>query len=460
MPTLEELRTAAWYGDRDLNLTFPSNWNVSISSPETPPPLSDSQIVQALAHPVGQPPLRFLASDKVRPLVIVDDLTRPTPCGRVMPFVLNELREAGIQASEITVLMATGTHGRPRSDAMVKKVGPEAGEHCRLLIHEDTRDVVKVGRTSFGTPVYVNREVPSSDLIIGIGGIYPQHSTGFGGGSKLALGVLGRRSITRLHYRHKSVGGSYDIENDFRRELDEIARIVGLRSLISLHVDSRRRPVRIVTGDWERFYPHEVAFAKKAYRAPLPVKADVVISNAYPIDVSLTFMRSKGVIPLVHAPAHASKILISACSEGIGHHGLFPFISTGRLDRPRRAARSAIARPGSVPKMVAGRLKRNLKQKRGAETGERAAQTGSFHQQRRSTSPILLYLPEHVALPDVIPGMQTMTSWPAVLDRVAEEQTGRKTLDVVIFPCSPLQVLDDHVMQTARQPAGQGQRLT
>lgn len=457
MSPFQELRTAAWYGDRSLNLSFPSNWQVSTLSPDTPPPLTDSQIMEALAHPVGQPPLRLMSSEKSRPLIIVDDLTRPTPCARVMPFLLEEFRLAGIPASQITILMATGTHGSPRSDAMMKKIGSEATSQCRLIMHEDTRDVVKIGRSSFGTTVYVNREVPASDLIVGIGGIYPQHSTGFGGGSKLALGILGRRSITKLHYGHRSAGGSYDIENDFRRELDEIARIVGLRSLISMHVDVQRQPVRMVSGDWEGFYRDEVAFAKKAYRAPMPVNADVVISNAYPIDVSLTFMRSKGVIPLVHAPSHASKILISACSEGVGHHGLFPFISTSVLDRPRRAARFALARPGNVPKVVGRRIKRELIGAAGREA-RKAEQPATFHEQRHSSSPIWLYLPEQVSLPARIPGMQKVTTWPAILDRVAEEQAGRASVRVVVYPCSPLQVLDAHPVElvSAAPPGFQG----
>jgi len=448
MAPLEELRTAAWYGDRSLPLSFPPGWDVSILNPDTPPPLSDAQIVQGFAHPVGQLPLRLLAAQKERPLVIVDDLTRPTPCARVMPFLLEEFRQAGIKPSDITVLMATGTHGLPRGDAMAKKIGSEAAAQCRLIAHDDTRDVVRVGRTSFGTPVYVNREVPASDLVVGIGGVYPQHSTGFGGGSKLALGVLGRRSITRLHYGHRSAGGSYDIENDFRRELDEIARIIGLHSLISLQVDAGRRPVRMATGDWERFYREEVAFAKQAYKAPFPIDADVVISNAYPIDVSLTFMRSKGVIPLVHAPTHASKVLISACSEGVGHHGLFPFISTSKLDRPRRAARLALARPGNVPQMVAGRIKRKLKTRTGRGS-QPTGQAATFHEQRRSSSPIWLYLPEQVSLPDRIPGMEKVDSWPGILDRVAEDQAGRSTLKVVVYPCSPLQVLATDTVENA-----------
>jgi len=56
--------------------------------------------------------------------------------------------------------------------------------------------------------VLVDREVLAGDPMIGVGGVYPQHSTGFGGGTKLALGVLGKRSIVALHYGHLSMDGS------------------------------------------------------------------------------------------------------------------------------------------------------------------------------------------------------------------------------------------------------------
>src|SRR6266700_7977235 len=90
------LRTAAWYGDRPLTLDFPDDWDVRVAWPNTPPPLSDGQIAAALDNAVGQPPIRELARGKSRPLVIVDDLTRPTPAGRILPFLLRQFEEAGI----------------------------------------------------------------------------------------------------------------------------------------------------------------------------------------------------------------------------------------------------------------------------------------------------------------------------------------------------------------------------
>jgi lactate racemase len=434
------LRTGAWYADQPLTLEFPEGWEVTTHWPDTPPPLRDEQIAQALEQPVGKPPISELARSSSRPLVIVDDLTRPTPAGRVLPFVLRHLADAGIPAGSVRVLLATGAHGPPPSAAAVaRKLGPEAASSCRLLIHDHAHDAVKVGRTSFGTPVLVNREVIASDLVIGVGGVYPQHSTGFGGGSKLVLGVLGKRSIVALHYGHPSMDGSYDVHNDFRRDLDEVAALIGLQTSISVHVDADRQVVRVVSGDHRRYYEEAVAFSLDRYYAPLPNDADVVVSNAYPIDVSLTFMHSKGIAPLLHARPGASRVLIAACSEGVGRHDLFPFTNGHRLQRQLHLARKVRARPMVVPAKAASWMRFKLQRQGGATATEPAPATP----EPTAANPIWLYAPAAPAdgLPAAIPGMATVDSWPELLVRVRAEQS-EHPLKVVVYPCAPLQVLD------------------
>jgi lactate racemase len=434
------LRTEAWYGDREIELAFPGGWELSVHTPRTPPPLSDAEIDEALRCPVGQEPISRMAQGRSRPLVIVDDLTRPTPAGRVVPGILRQLAEAGIPAGDVTILLATGTHRDTSPDAIARKVGPEAAAACRLLVHDDGGDLANVGRTSFGTPVIVNRAVVASDYVIGVGGVFPQHSTGFGGGSKLALGVLGRPSISRLHYRHPSMEGSYETRNDFRADLDEVAEAIGLRTSVSVHVDADREIVRLACGDHRRYYEDAVAFALETFLAPLPGEADVVVSNAYPIDVSLTFMRSKGIIPLLHGKPGASRILIAACPEGVGHHGLFPFVPNPSRMRYRHMARRARAQPGLVPRKLAGRG-RSVLRRLSSDGRPTPAPAASPVAPRR---PIWLHAPgrQPGELPTNLPGMTAMYSWDEIIARVREEQDGRGDLRVAVYPCAPLHVLD------------------
>ena len=142
--------------------------------------------------PVGQPPVRDLCRGKSKPLVIVDDLNRPTPTSRILPALLAQFQQAGIPARDVTILIATGTHAPPADHAaVVKKLGPMATTECRLLIHDSKGAVSKVGKTAFGTQVFINTAVLSSDFVVGIGGVYPNQTAGFGGGTKLTPGSPG-----------------------------------------------------------------------------------------------------------------------------------------------------------------------------------------------------------------------------------------------------------------------------
>jgi len=116
------LRTAAWHGDELVELTFPAEWEVVEHWPRTPPPLSDDAIRAALEQPVGQAPIRELCRSKSHPVIIVDDLCRPTPAGRVMPFVLEQLHQGGIRPEQVTILLATGTHGATSPGWLEKKL--------------------------------------------------------------------------------------------------------------------------------------------------------------------------------------------------------------------------------------------------------------------------------------------------------------------------------------------------
>jgi nickel-dependent lactate racemase len=444
------LRTGAWYGDRTVTFDIPSTWQLRTFWPRTPPPMSESELLAALEAPVGQPPIRELAQGKRKPVIIVDDLTRPTPAHRVMPLVLRQLREAGIGADQVTVVMGGGTHRRATPEQMMLKVG-SAARGCRLIVHDHQADTVRVGRTSFGSPVIVNRQVAASDLLIGIGGIYPQHSVGFGGGSKLLLGVLGKRSIVSLHYGHGSVAGTYDVDNDFRRDLDEMARLVGLKTIITLHVNADREVVRAVSGDHHAYYRDGVAFSRHAYSAPAPGDADVVLVNAFPADVSLTFTRSKGMAPLHLAEAGASRILISACTEGLGYHGLFPFMNGPAFEKQiHRLRRVSVIKPSSVlPKLarralrVAARARRQV----GAGPSAPAAVLGGAEAPAREPRPmgqVWLHSPggTPASLPPAIPGMAAVDSWAEVLKTVDREQGHGRRLVVAVYPCAPLHCLD------------------
>jgi lactate racemase len=432
---LPPIGTGAWYDERQIQLDVPASWSVRVHLPDVPPPMEDPAIQATIEDPVGMPPLRQLAAGRRRPLLLVDDLTRPTPVARILPHVLVELEKGGIPASEVSIMSATGTHGPASREAILRKVG-SGGSDCRLLGHDDLGRSVGLGSTSFGSRVEVDPEVARSDLLIGIGGIYPQNTAAFGGGAKMILGVLSRRSIEDLHFGHPSDDGRYDIDNDFRRDVGEMARMAGLRFSVSAMVDQDRRLVWLKAGDHEAYYAEAVLDAKRMFAAPMPSQADVVIANAFPMDVSATFMYNKGVIPLRYARPGASRILIAACSEGIGHHGLFPLRKrrglSAELTTLRRQLRYS---PRTIPGLVLNRGRQALGVGAGGERSRVASSTPARQ--------IICFVTSKTTglRQDDLPGMRLLDEWSAVVSAVAEEQAGVASPAIDLYPCSPLQLM-------------------
>jgi hypothetical protein len=182
-----------------------------------------------------------------------------------------------------------------------------------------------------------------------------------------------------------------------------------------------------------------------AYTVPVPGDADVVIANAYPMDVSLTFMRSKGLTPLYHAKPSASRVVVAANPEGLGLHELFPFMNGGRFDRQRQVARRlSTMGAGEIARRATGRVRRRLRPE-----GTNGAEMPTAVERR----PIALLtrpsarigLPAHSDLWHGSTDRLTMfDDWQDVLARVAEEQGTRRPLSVAVYPCAPIQVLDLH----------------
>lgn len=435
LPISPALSTAAWYGDRLVDLALPSHWEITVHSPTTPDPLTDDDIRRALRTPVGQPDLATLAAGRRRIAIIVDDLTRPTPVDRILPHVIDELARGGIEDAAITVLIGTGTHGPSRAGPE-RKVGTALARRLRVQFHDDLHECVRLGTTSFGSPVIANRTVVEADFVIGIGGIYPQHTVGFGGGAKIVLGILGRRSIERLHFRHRGVEGRHDVVSSFRSDVTEMAAIVGLEVSVGAMVNARRQLVWLRSGDPRQYFADACADAIRYFTAPLPGDADVVIANAYPMDLSATFVRSKGVVPLTHAKPQASRVLIGAASEGIGHHGLFP-LASGRGAAIRQLLRTARNVPRSeVPRLAARRLVHLAQRPLGSRPRQPAIST-------EGPRPILFHPTTPSGLPPSLHGMLIEASWERVVGIVEREQAQVERIRAVVYQCSPLQVLEE-----------------
>lgn len=321
-----ELLSAAWYGDKSITINFPSHWDITVVGGENVPPITDDQIREKINNPIGSPRLSDLASKRNRAVIIIDDITRPTPTATLIPFILEELKRAGINEDSIIIVVGSGTHKSASREDILKKVGESLAHKIKVIPHDCRQGLAYLGKSSRGTPIYVNQVVMECDLKIGVGCIYPHASAGFSGGSKIVMpGVCGIETVRYMHNYLKGAtqrGGS--LQNDIRLELEEVASKVGLDFIVNVVLNQKRQIARLLVGDKILAHRQGVKFATELYTIS-PVKdADIIVSDMYPFDTSLQFVPSRGLWPLIDGKSKALKVAIAACPLGLGYHALAP----------------------------------------------------------------------------------------------------------------------------------------
>lgn len=283
----------SWFGDIEVEIDFPADWQVSVHgiAADELPVLSDAQIKQVITHPVGCPPLRELAHGRRSVAIIFDDITRPTPAARLIPFILEELAAAGIGDEQIRFIAALGAHGAHTRLDFEKKLGAEVIRRFPVYNHNPYENCSEVGVTKRGTTVSINSEVAGCDLKIAVGSILPHPFMGFGGGGKMIM--PGIAAMDSIHANHMIAGmqllgaglspvdglGWFD-DNPAQADVAEAAGIAGLDFIVNTLLNSRCGVVGLVAGDHVEAFHAGVKQAKELYGTARAAGMDVVVANA------------------------------------------------------------------------------------------------------------------------------------------------------------------------------------
>ena len=337
------IHSRAWYGDEELTLNFPNGWEVEILGPKDGPALSDAQLAQAFAEPIGTPRIAAMANGKKSAAIIVDDLSRPTPAATVIPFLLRELTEAGVPKSEIRFVVGGGSH-RPLTDAeAAKKVGTDVAAEHEVTSHNFMAgDLRALGSLDNGLPIYLNRVVADADFKICLGGIYPHGAVGFGGGAKLVVpGIAGFATMFYFHSFSPSRGHAViertGSEPDHRDFAEAVARQLGLDVIANVVLNSRREICGLFVGDFVQAHRKGAHFALDTYGTVIPEtsrkETDLVVLNCYPLDAD-AIQTGKA----LWAPRYFEKawtMALNPASDGICYHGLFDQVDYARFRQQR-----------------------------------------------------------------------------------------------------------------------------
>lgn len=296
MANVIKLPAYQWYDPREVAYPLPDGWKVTVYdiAGAGRPVMTYDQIKIAIASPHGAPRLREIARGKKKVVILFDDLTRGTKVSKIAPAVLEELKEAGIADSQIEFICAGGAHQVWDRADLVKKLGAEIFNRFPVYNHVPFMNCTYLGNTSYGSRVEVNAEVMSCDLKVGIGGIVPHASYGYGGGGKIIMpGVSSYDAISAHHgpnhevfraeRRKAGTPFNYGFVDGNPMTLDalEMAKMAHLDFLVDCLMNHWGDSVAIYAGALEATYWAGVREAKTHYRVDAPQDNDIVIANAF-----------------------------------------------------------------------------------------------------------------------------------------------------------------------------------
>ena len=318
-----------WYENQERELTFPDRWEVDnlTSSGLEKQGLTQEQIRERIEHPVEGPTLEELARGKKQAVIVFDDMTRPTPVGNVAPFVLEQLHRAGMKKDQIRFIWALGSHGAYDMIAARKKLGDEIVENYTVYNHDPFQNTVRVGRTSTGVELWINREFMACDLKIGIGCITAHVHVGFGGGAKLIMpGVAGIETINQFHnqqFRDYSRTGLGNFDNNIMRaECDAAGDLAGLNFKVDCLINRRGEIASLYAGSFRATHENGAEEGKAHYGIPYTTGYDIVVSNSYG-KANESAIAFSFPIMLLKPGSQGTGVLISDCPEGQVPHYVF-----------------------------------------------------------------------------------------------------------------------------------------
>ena len=288
MPEPTRLTWRMWHGSETLELTWPEGWQVQVRAMADAPGLHDAAVARAVARPCGGPTLEELARGRGSCCILVDDLTRPTPTGRILPPMLDALERGGLRPADITIIVATGAHRALSPDDLAKKLGPGVRDGYRVLNHDCHGDLTAVAEVDGIGPIEVNRRFCEAGLKIGVTGVMPHFMSGFSGGAKIVMpAVCGLATIAATHAR--TLGGlpaavGVVEGNRMRAVMDEGARAAGLEFTADCVFSSRGEPCGLFCGRVTESFAAAVAMARRVYATDVPYGSDVGVFNAFPKD--------------------------------------------------------------------------------------------------------------------------------------------------------------------------------
>jgi len=313
------------YGQGHLTVDLPDDRTTVIQPAHTPGlPDEHGAIFAALAQPIGAQPLRQWIKPGDRVCILFTDITRATPNERLIPWLLDYLKD--VPREQITLLNQLGTHRPNTTVELERMLTPAVVRNYRVVNHEpeNLEALVQLGTTRDGTPALLNRHAVETDVRIVTGFIEPHFFAGFSGGIKgIVPGVAGLNTVMSNHGA-RNIGdpkSTFGVTqgNPLWEDLRDIALRAGQSFLLNVSLNEQRQITGVFAGDIIAAHQVGCEFVRNSAMQKFAAPFDIVITtnSGYPLDLNL-YQGVKGMSAGARVVKQGGTLILAAeCREGV-----------------------------------------------------------------------------------------------------------------------------------------------
>ncbi|MGI8670032.1 MAG: nickel-dependent lactate racemase, partial [Aridibacter sp.] len=289
------------YGNSEIPFEFDEDQFEILGKTESETPLSDVEIGEKLENPIDAKTIEELIKPNETVLIVVPDATRKIACGQVINLLVRRLIANGTLPFEINIIFATGIHRQVSDEEQKEILTPFIAQRIKTFNHnaKDLMQFLRLGETSNGIPIELNRKLNEYDHTILIGGINFHYFAGFTGGRKLICpGLASSRTISGTHKL------AFDCENFDRQTGVEVGRLkanpvheafikvvekIPPTFAINTIVNDRGELLDLFCGDWKTSHEKACGIYAEKHTIKIKEKRDVVIvrCGGFPHDLNM-----------------------------------------------------------------------------------------------------------------------------------------------------------------------------
>ena len=319
------------YGTDGLEVDFPDE-RITVIEPMARPAVTDPRatLLEAIRAPLERAPLRNVVRAGQKVAISVCDITRAQPRVEMLQALFEEMPQ--VRPEDVTILIATGTHRGNTDQELERMLGRHILGRYRVVNHDsrDASTLARVGTTSTGVQVYLNREWMNAEVRITTGFVEPHFFAGFSGGPKMvAPGLAGLETVMTLHdarhIGHPRATWGITEGNPIHDDVREIARMVMVHFAVDVTLNRDQKITAAFAGDVFAEHRAACAYAKDTAMRQVPSPFDVVVTtnSGYPLDQNL-YQAVKGMSAAAKIVKAGGTIVTAAeCRDGLPNHGSY-----------------------------------------------------------------------------------------------------------------------------------------